>query len=115
MRLRELRIQRSLSQKDFARLINVAPNTLSQWERELRSPNPQTLRELADFFKVSIDYLLGYDTKKFLYPRTDDLDISPEEYELLLNIRKLDAKDRGYIEGQLSAFILSEKYKNADK
>lgn len=38
--------------------LNIAQNTLSQYETGVREPDLKTLRLLADFFDVSIDYLL---------------------------------------------------------
>ena len=50
---------RGLSQKDFAAIVNIAPNTLSQYETGKREPDLKTLSKLADYFGVSVDYLLG--------------------------------------------------------
>ncbi len=59
MKLRELRKSRNMSQKDLAEMFNVAQNTISQWERGVRSIDSDTLLELSRFFNVSTDYLLG--------------------------------------------------------
>lgn len=61
MRLKELRVAKGLSQRELSKILGVAPNTLSQWERRLRSPDPETLKSLANYFAVTIDYLLNYD------------------------------------------------------
>lgn len=44
----------------FAQKIGVAQSTVAGWEAGKREPNFQTLMKLADFFHVSIDYLLGH-------------------------------------------------------
>ncbi|MBR4212127.1 MAG: helix-turn-helix transcriptional regulator, partial [Oscillibacter sp.] len=59
MRIKEARMARGLSQKDFAAIVNIAPNTLSQYETGKREPDLKTLSKLADYFGVSVDYLLG--------------------------------------------------------
>lgn len=61
MRLAELRQKQGLSQKSLASLIGYSQNMISQWENGTRDPNTKTLQELANFFNVSIDYLLGND------------------------------------------------------
>lgn len=59
MRIKELRIASGLSQKELAGKLGIKPNTLSQYETEKRSPDPEMLKKIADFFEVSIDYLIG--------------------------------------------------------
>ena len=59
MRLKDLRIKKGLSQIDFAKAFGVAQNTVSNWESEKRKIDNDTLSQLAAFFDVSTDYLLG--------------------------------------------------------
>lgn len=63
LHIRELRIKRGLSQLELAKQLNVAQNTVSQWENGTREPDAEMLRKLSAFFNVSIDYLLGNVTK----------------------------------------------------
>jgi transcriptional regulator with XRE-family HTH domain len=58
-RLRALREERRLSQVELARALHVSNSTISQYETTDRLPEPRILRALADFFGVSVDYLLG--------------------------------------------------------
>ena len=48
-----------MSQKEFAEILGVPQNTLSQWESGKRTPDLSVLIEIAKFFKVSVDYLAG--------------------------------------------------------
>lgn len=57
-RLRELRKNKNLSQKDLGDIIGVAANSISQYESGVREPSVEILNKLADLFNVSIDYLL---------------------------------------------------------
>lgn len=59
LRLKELRKSKGLSQTDFARRFGVAQNTVSNWENENRVLDTSTANAIADFFDVSVDYLLG--------------------------------------------------------
>ena len=63
-RLRELREAKKLYQKDMARFLNVAVSTYSYWEKGTYEPDQEVLSKLADFFNVSVDYLLGREEKK---------------------------------------------------
>ena len=58
-RIRELRQSARLSQTQFANVLHVRNSTLSQYESGHRSPNDQIKRCIADYFNVSLDYLLG--------------------------------------------------------
>src|SRR4030042_1947655 len=58
-RLRELRAQRKLRQKDLAAKLGVAQTTVANYEQGSRFPGEATLERIADFFDVSMDYLLG--------------------------------------------------------
>ena len=63
-RLKALRSERGMSQTEFANKIGVAQNTVSNWENGNRLIDTETVARIADYFGVTIDYLLG---------RTDDM------------------------------------------
>lgn len=58
-RLQELRNEKGLGLGDLANKFNKSDSTFSAYENGRRSPNIELVRELADYFNVSIDYLLG--------------------------------------------------------
>ena len=58
-RIKELREKRKLSQSALAEKFTLSQQTISAYERGERDPDTDTLNKLADFFNVSIDYLLG--------------------------------------------------------
>lgn len=58
-RLKELRESKGLSQKDLAQAFGLSQSTVGNWESGSREPNFKTIKELADFFDVSTDFLLG--------------------------------------------------------
>lgn len=58
MRLKELRIKRGITQQRLAIELNLNQNSISRYESGLRKADYQTLILLADYFQVSIDYLL---------------------------------------------------------
>ena len=63
IRIKELRKRRGISQIKLAMDLNMGQNTISRYENEVREADYETLIKFADYFNVSIDYLLG---------RTDD-------------------------------------------
>ena len=56
--LRNIREDRDIKQKDVAKYLNVSQNTYSQYETGVISITAEILIKLADFFGVSVDYLL---------------------------------------------------------
>lgn len=64
LRLKELREERYKSQQVFADVFGVAQSTVGMWESGSRTPNPETMGKLADFFGVSVDYLLGREEQR---------------------------------------------------
>ena len=58
-KLKELRIEKGVGQVELAKSINVSKGIISLWENGLREPKLSNLIELANFFEVSLDYLVG--------------------------------------------------------
>lgn len=58
-RLRALRKQRGFSQTEVGNQIGIAQALLSKYENGLRLPPTEALIKLADFYGVSVDYILG--------------------------------------------------------
>lgn len=58
-RIKSLRERNGISQKDFAKKINVSNVVLSRYESNERKPDYDTLQLIADYFEVTTDYLLG--------------------------------------------------------
>lgn len=62
--LKKLRQTHNLSQTAFAKMLGVAQNTVSNWENGNRFIDNETLKRISSMFDVSIDYLLGQESKK---------------------------------------------------
>lgn len=58
-RLKQLRNERKINQRELAKYLKVAPSTISMYENGQREPNFEVLEVLADFFNVDMNYLLG--------------------------------------------------------
>ncbi|MBC2456165.1 MULTISPECIES: helix-turn-helix domain-containing protein [Clostridium] len=57
--LKILREEKNLTQAAIAKILNISPSTIGMWEQNRRSPDNDSLKKLADFFDVTIDFLLG--------------------------------------------------------
>ena len=59
-RLRKLREERGLTQKELAQALGLSSkSTITNYEQNDRDPDYETLIKIANYFEVSIDYLLG--------------------------------------------------------
>ena len=62
--LRSLIEERDMTQKELAIQLNIAPSTIGSYVQNTREPEFSTLKLLANYFDVSIDYLLDHFTGK---------------------------------------------------
>lgn len=58
-RIKFLRKNENLTQDELAKAIDVSRATLASWETERREPDYETVKKLARYFNVTVDYLLG--------------------------------------------------------
>ncbi len=75
IRLYELRMEKGLSQRDMAKEMKISQATYNNWENEKTQPSIEQLIALADYFSVSVDYLIGRagDEGAPLFPMTSDI------------------------------------------
>ncbi|MBT0923492.1 helix-turn-helix domain-containing protein [Streptococcus lutetiensis] len=73
-KIKELRKKKKLTQEELAQKINVTKLTISRWERGERLPKSDKAQELADFFGVTIPYLLGFIEEREYSAGTTDYD-----------------------------------------
>lgn len=58
-KLKELRTEKGLSQKELAKILKTNNSSICDWEKERSQPDLDTLVNMARYFNVSTDYLLG--------------------------------------------------------
>ncbi len=69
---KQLRKNKNLTQDEFSKILNVDRSTISKWEQDKAIPDIKMLSTLANFFNVSIDYLLGK-TNTYDPPKTNTI------------------------------------------
>lgn len=60
-KIRQLRIDHDLKQRQLADTLNVSQNAIFNWENGKRTPTPEMIKRIADYFQVSPSYLMGWD------------------------------------------------------
>lgn len=69
-RLKELREDKDLFQKDIAKYLNMSQTGYSQYETETNDIPTKILKELAEFYHTSIDYILYNTDERKPYPKS---------------------------------------------
>jgi transcriptional regulator with XRE-family HTH domain len=115
-RLADLRVRRSLTQSEVAKLTNISRSRLSLYEIDQREPDLATTKQLADFFNVTIDYLVGRDNIESLSPATEgeysnDLIKFLERPEVLFDGIPLTKEDKSKIKASLDIIFWDTKQK----
>lgn len=91
IRLKELRVAAGLSQQALADATTVSKSSINMYERGDREPGLDTIEELADYFNVDLDYLLGKsDTPRKTLIASNAPTITSDEKNLLDKYRELD-------------------------
>jgi len=103
IRLAELRKKQKISQKKLGSIIGAAQNTICNWENGSREPDNEMLNKLADYFNVSVDYLLGRVAPKPEFHIGDRINMNEETVKAL--DAELNDRDRKDISIRLNKLI----------
>ena len=126
-RLRELRLEKGMTQEEFASRVHVTQRAVSNWELSKREPPEAAIEEMCKLFDVSADYLLGFSSLRNHVSRLNIVTSRKSGEEFAERLREiLDAHGmraielaektglyRGTISGYLSGKYLP-KQKNID-
>ena len=58
-RLKELRVEKNLTQQELGKVVNMSKMAISHWEKGHSEPSIAQLILLSNYFEVSVDYLIG--------------------------------------------------------
>jgi len=105
-RLVDLREDKDMKQKQLADMLGLQSSAISKYEKGATQPNLVTLIKLAEFFEVSVDYLLGISSIK--NPYSEDK-FTPKEAEIIAKYRKLTPENKIRIDERIGAMIDSQK------
>ena len=112
-RLRELREKKQVSQDDVSKFLGVERTTYTSYESG-RSRPVRVLNKLAEYYNVSIDYLLGLAD----LPLTKEVNIntlSDTEKQLIFNFRSLNSKGKEKIIQYVADIIELPTYTEKEK
>lgn len=101
MNIKYLREEQNLSQEKLAKEIGTSQRNIGRWENGENEPGVTFLIKLADYFKVSVDYLIGRD-EEVCGARVNN---SEEELRLIHNYRLLSEKEKNVVKSAVAAFL----------
>lgn len=84
-RLKILRIKYGYTQKEISKIIGIKQTTISNYEKGLRFPDADKLKQIANLFNVSVDYLLGQDDSILIRESVKSNLINKEDYKIFLD------------------------------
>lgn len=116
-KLRYLRTRDHLSQVDFAKELGFSQSSVAGWENGTREPNIKTLIEIANYFNVSVDYLIE---NSFMSENQKQLNsLSSTGRELLDIFSQLPHRDQsqvlGYVEYLASQYGITYQSKKINR
>ena len=82
-RIKNLREESGLTQLAFAKILNISNSTLCQYENGDRVPSDDIKIRIADYFKVSLDYLVGRSNQREQLPTISGELVAPDGYDKL--------------------------------
>jgi len=104
-RLKELRLQKKLSQSDLAKIIGVHHSHIGRYERGESRPLSKHLKALANALSVSTDYLLEGKTEDAAFANLEDR----EFLKIFEEAEKLPEEDKEVIKKLLNAFLMQKR------
>lgn len=97
-KIKSLREDKDLSQKALATILGVSPSAIGMYEQNRREPDNEMLNKIADYFDVSVDYLLGRTSEpkpptaefKPKVTEKDKINIEKEAQQMIDNLENAD-------------------------
>ena len=111
-KVQELRKSHDLSQTDLGKIIGISIKHLSKVENDKLLPHSLTIKKMAEYFKVSVDYLLFDDVPKNIDPSKFN---DAELVDLMHQSEDLPQEDRATAKNVIKALITKNKAENIFK
>lgn len=91
MKIRELRMNRGLSQLKLAEVLGVSRSTIAMWETEASQPDNNALIDLADYFNTTVDFILGRENESAL---DNKVELDNLQFALYGEVKELSDEDK---------------------
>ncbi len=95
--LKKIRLLNNISQQQLAGVIGVTQQSVNKYENHSVEPDIEVIIKIADYFSVSIDYLVGRTDIKNIPENFTEYFLSDEEKSVMNGYRKADKKEKDLI------------------
>ncbi|AUS10142.1 XRE family transcriptional regulator [Laceyella sacchari] len=112
-RLRLLRESRKLSQIELAQALGIPNQSISNYERDYRKPPFDLIQKFADYYEVSMDYLLGREEYLYDSGKVKDVKAFLADGIFVYDHITLDEEDIAFLK-QSFEFIIKKKLKQSE-
>lgn len=102
-----LREEANIRQTELAKSLGLGRTTISNYENNYSSPDLETLIQIANFFHVSTDYLLGISSVK-----NAPQNLQEDEAKVLKYYRRLNSESKDYINGEMVKLFREQEASN---
>ena len=106
-RLKQLRIQKGISQTELAKIVNMHNTHISRYERGESSPSSKALKALADCLDVSADYLFYGKEENAAIAKLEDQEL----LKMFSEVEKFPNKEKEELKSVIDAYIKRNKLK----
>ena len=103
--LKKLRNENKISQQQLADVIHVSQQSVNKYENHDVEPDIETLIKIADYFNVSVDYLIGRTEILQMADRLHMSDLTDSEVELINKFKNFNIKQQYLIIQLFDSFI----------
>ena len=108
-RLKLLRKQHNLTQQQLADILHVSQQSIHKYEHDITTPDLDTLKNIANYFNTSVDYVLGVtDIPHKIEPVTNTM-LNQAELELVETYRTVSTTQRDLLESLISEFVKAKR------
>ena len=112
-RVRELRKSRGMNQETLAAFVGISQQTLSKVERNTNAMGIDLLIQLANYFNVTTDYILGLSNEKRNLQRENRMSNRLENYyDLVIEYEELDSYNKKVLMGLIRTLREMQKKEN---
>lgn len=110
-KIKNLRVEKGLYQRELADLIKTSNSTICDWERGRCEPSIQDLIKLSNIFNCSVDYLIGNEDDFGIISSADN-NLTYEENRIIEIYRTLSDRDKKMVDNIFNSFVSDVPQKN---
>lgn len=102
--LKKLRQEHGLSQQQLADILHISQQSIHKYENDLSSPDIDMLKNMADYFNTSVDYLIGNtDIRSRIEPKYEIM-LNSDERALIQKYRRLSEYHKNIVDMVITSY-----------